>query len=79
MTTASQHPPVSRRTRPGRRSRRESLPMERDEQLPLLRLEHAITSRLALAEQREYCAELSEYLDAIGEHERLDALCEAVS
>ena len=51
-----------------------SKPLERDEGLALRRLEHAITARLAKSAEREHCAELSEYLDAIDASERMDGL-----
>jgi hypothetical protein len=57
-------PAAIRRTR-ARRHRAPSAPMERDAELPLLRLERAITLQLAEAEAREYCAELSRYLDGL--------------
>lgn len=63
---------LARRTRP-RRARREAQPLERDAGLQLDRLEHAITLRLADSACRESCAELSAYLDACHEHERMDA------
>lgn len=56
--------PATRRT--PRRARPLSQPLERDASLPLLRLERAITQRLADMTARESCAELSSYLDAIG-------------
>lgn len=50
-------------------------PMERDEGLDLLRIEHEITEALANAARRDACAELSEYLDRVGDSERM---CELV-
>lgn len=63
-----------RRTRAARR-RAPSKPLERDAELPLLKLEHAITSLLAVRGRLEHCAELSAFLDGVHQHERLDALC----
>lgn len=64
-------PAAIRRTRAARR-RAPSRPLERDAELPLLKLERAITLALAESEQRAYCADLSAYLDATHECERLE-------
>jgi hypothetical protein len=64
-------PPSPRTRRAARRARPMSQPLARDERLPLLRLERAITQRLADHEVRESCAALSAYLDAIGAGDRV--------
>jgi hypothetical protein len=64
-------PAAIRRTR-ARRHRAPSAPLERDADLPLLRLERAITLQLAEAEAREHCAQLSEYLDGLSSERVLE-------
>jgi hypothetical protein len=63
--------PAPRRTR-ARRHRAPSAPLERDADLPLLRLERAITLQLAEAEAREHCAQLSAYLDGLSSERVLE-------
>jgi hypothetical protein len=63
--------PAPRRTR-ARRHRAPSAPLERDAELPLLRLERAITLQLAESEARASCAELSAFFDRVQERERLE-------
>lgn len=60
-------------TRAARR-RGPSRPLERDRDLPLAQLEHAITEALAERARLEACEQLSRYLDSVHESERMDAL-----
>jgi hypothetical protein len=63
--------PAQATRRAPRRARPLSQPLERDASLPLLRLERAITQRLADMTARESCAELSAYLDKVGAGDRV--------
>lgn len=56
---------VPRTRRAVRRARPQSQPLERDERLPLVKLEREITQHLAAMAARESCAELSAYLDGL--------------
>ena len=76
MNAAPAPRPLTRRS--VRRARPMSQPLERDERLPLLKLEREITTHLAAHAARESCAELSEYFDATQSGDRVYALAGAL-
>lgn len=64
-------PAAIRRTRAARR-RAPSVPLERDAELPLLKLEHSITTLLAVRGRLEHCEQLSRYLDGLRDERVLE-------
>jgi RecB family endonuclease NucS len=46
--------------------------LERDAELPLLRLEHKITTLLAVRGRLEHCEQLSRYLDGLRDERVLE-------